>query len=281
MSLVRPNLHLKSDWTLDETILRYMIYSANTEMMQQWQESVLSNLRNWTAESTPRILFDLSYPNVSMSYFVLSHRELFNMGITTEGKKDFLAFLDQQPDREIKLAVVLSNTMLGALSNYIPTDYGRLNLTPRIFFRRETAEQWLGFEAGVDSFNTNSITSETLLKVMQELDGNHQDVYGDRDYLRILVNESLEMIPINDGQPIIVGRTTKVDFDLSGFGDLARSISRRHAQISLSNGRLSIIDLNSRNGTYVSDQQIPQGKAVFIRRDDVIRVGGIKFSIMF
>ncbi|MEO1287513.1 MAG: FHA domain-containing protein [Chloroflexota bacterium] len=279
--MMQPNLYLKTEWSDDQKILRYLVYTANTSVMEQWRESVMSHLRNWQGDDTPRILFDLSYPNVSMSYFVLSHRELFNMGITPDGKHEFLSYLDKTPDKDVKLAVVLSNTMLGALSSYVPTSYGRGNFTPRVFFSPDTAEQWLRVETGLALFNTNTLQSDTLMRVMDNLNQNDQDIYGDRDYLRILVNESLEMIPITDGRPIVVGRTRDVDLDLSEFGQLARSVSRRHAQISLSNGRLSIIDLNSRNGTYVSGRKIPQGKAIFIRRDDMIRVGKVEFSVIF
>lgn len=279
--MAKPNLYLNSDWSDDNRILQYAIYSANTSMMQQWRESVLSHLHAWSKDDSPRFLFDLSYPNVSMSYFVLSHRELFNMGITSDGKSQFLTFLDAHPDTDVKLAVVLSSTMLGALSNYIPTNYGRHNFIPRIFFSREIAEDWLQVQAESEALNTNSLNPALLLEVMQDTPQSEQDIYGDRDYLRILVNESLEHIPITDGQPITVGRALDADLDLAEFGPSASSVSRRHAQITLSNGRLSIIDLDSRNGTFVDNQQIPQGKPVFIRRNDVIRIGNVEFSVMF
>jgi hypothetical protein len=279
--MVHPNLYLQSDWSKGEKILRYTVFTANGEMMQQWSEDVMTALRHWDVETQPRILFDLSYPNVSMSYFVLSQREIFNVGITPLGKTYFLKFLENNPQVTVKLAVVLSNTMLGALSKYVPSDYEKDNFKARIFFKREAAEQWLSVEPGEEAFNTGSITSETLMKVIQELENRDLDVYGDRDYLRILVNGSLELVQIPNGRPIIVGRTTRADLDLSVFGQLARSVSRRHAQISLSNGRLSIIDLDSRNGTYVSERKIEAGKALFISRDVVIRVGNIEFSIMF
>lgn len=279
--MAHANLHLQSAWKKDEKILHYTIYSLNSEMMQQWSEDVLTAIRHWDMASQPRILFDLSYPNVGMSYFVMSQREIFNAGVTRNGKDYFLKFLENNPEINIKLAVLLSNTMLGALSKYVPTNYGKENFNGRIFFERDAAEDWLLVEPGEEVFNTNSITSETLLRVIQQLESHKEDIYGDRDFLRIFVRDSLEVVSINQGRPIIVGRTNQADLDLGVFGEIARSVSRRHAQISLSNGRLSIIDLKSRNGTYVSGRKIEAGKAVFLSRDDVIRVGNIEFSIIF
>jgi len=279
--MVHPNLHLQSDWTKDEKILRYTIYSLNSEMMQQWSEDVLTALRHWEITSQPRILFDLSHPNVSMSYFVMSQREIFNAGITRDGKDYFLKFLDNNSLTNVKLAVVLSNTMLGALGKYVPTHYDKKNFSGKIFFEREAAEDWLMVEPGEETYNTNSITSETLLRVIQELESSDDDAYGEREFLRVKVKGSLEVVPIQQGRPIIVGRTGKADLDLGAFGQIARSVSRRHAQISLSNGRLSIIDLESRNGTHIAGRKLEPGKAVFIGRDDIIRVGNIEFSIVF
>ena len=272
---------LQSDWTADHSILKYSIYTVNQQMMEQWNKDVLTALRHWDNSKQPRLLFDLTHPNVSMSYYVMCHRELYNVGITPDGKDYFLKYLDSNPSVKVKLAVVLSNTLLSALSKRLPPDYKKPNFSARIFFKHDAAEQWLRVEPGEESMNTGRISSNTVLRAIHAIDFDTKDIYGNRDYLRLMVNGSPEEIPIIKGRPVIVGRTPRADLDLSGFGEIARSVSRRHAQISLSNGRLTIIDLESRNGTYVSGHKIEPGKAIFIRRDDTIRVGNIEFSILF
>lgn len=278
--MARPNLHFQSDWIQNDTILKYAIYTTNRYMMKQWSDEVLTALGHWNNNQV-KIIFDLTYPNVSMSYFVLSKRELLNLGVTEQGKSYFLNFLDKTPHLNIKLAVILSSAMLGVLHNYIPNTYGYDNFNAKIFFNATTAQDWLMVEAGEEAFNTNSVTSETLLKVIKTLESNTSDEYGNRDHLRVLVNGTLEIIPISEARPIIVGRSPRNDLDLSVFGQAARSVSRQHAQISLSNGRLTIIDLDSRNGTFVGTQQIAPGKVVFLRRDNVIRLGNLELSILF
>ncbi len=279
--MIRPNLHLQSDWVQNNQILKYTIYSVNRGMMQEWSENVLTSLRHWDKETPPKIIFDLTYPNVSMSYFVLSRRELFNMGITTSGKEQFLRYLKNNSQVNIQLAVILSSTMLGTLNNYVPINYEHDNFTAKIFFNATAAQQWLLVPPGEEAFNTGSITSEMLFKVIETLELDQSDIYGNRDHLRVLVNGTLEIIPITDARPIIVGRTSRADLDLSIFGQVARSVSRQHAQISLTNGRLTIIDLDSRNGTYVGKRKLEAGKPVFIRKDDIIRLGSLEMSIMF
>lgn len=276
--MAQPNLHFQSKWVQHKSILKYAIYTTNRRMVQEWSADVLTELRHWK-DNQPKIIFDLSYPNASMSYFVLSKRELFNMGITTEGKNHFLEFLEKNPQLNIKLAVILSSTMLGVLNNYVPNTYGYDNFQAKIFFNATTAQQWLMVDT--DEHSTNAVTSEMLLKVIQTLEADKSDEYGNREHLHILVNGTLEIIPISETRPVIVGRSSRADLDLGAFGEAARGVSRQHAQISLSNGRLTILDLNSRNGIFVSNQKVDAGKAVFLSRDNVIRLGGIKFSIIF
>lgn len=279
--MAHPNLYLQSDWTKDKTTMCYTLHRVDHDVMKQWSEDVLNALRHWDNEQAPRFLFDLTQPNVSMSYFVLCHRELYNLGVTTDGRDYFLKYLDTYPDIHVKLAVVLSNTMLAALSSRLPTNYDRHNFSARIFFDREQAEQWVKADPETDSVKTHRIGSNTLLRAIHALDFDEKDIYGDREYLQIMVNGSPEDIPIVEGRPIIVGRSSRANLDLSGFGNLAKSVSRRHAQISLSNGRLSIIDLESRNGTFISGRKVEPGVAIFIRKDDVIKVGNVEFTIRF
>ena len=81
--MIRPNLHLQSDWVQNNQILKYAIYSVNRGMMQEWSENVLTSLRHWDKETPPKIIFDLTYPNVSMSYFVFEPAQGANLRDTS------------------------------------------------------------------------------------------------------------------------------------------------------------------------------------------------------
>jgi hypothetical protein len=278
--LPEANLYLQNRWIADEQIRSFTVYTINSQMMEQWSYEVLAVLRHWPAEKPIRILFDLSHPNVSMSYFVLSGRELFNLGITPQGQAEVLRYLENHPQRHIKLAVVLSNTMLGTLSKYVTTLFREEHFNAKIYFDLAVAQTWL-LTTYEKPESPTIITSKEELVGLDLMESDDLDIYGERTHLRLLVNGSLEVLPISDAKPVILGRHPEASLDLRSYGEHARNVSRFHAQISLVNGRLSIIDLNSRNGTLVSGRQLESGKAHFIRRDDVITIGGIGISVVF
>ena len=282
MNLPQHNFQFEATWNPDNTILLYRIHSVSLAMMEDWSASVLDNLATWSGESSPLFLYDLTYPNVSMSYFILSQRELVNFGITRRGQSKFLGYLQKNLNTTLKLAVVISPTMLGALSQYIPMDYMQPNYYSRIFFNAEPATEWLTKDILFDAFNTDTITSEEAQRAIDSLRKSDEvDYFGNRDHLRVLINDTLEVIPIQEDAPIIIGRASDATFDVSQLGQNTATVSRRHAQLTLSNGRLTVIDLGSRNGTFLSSRRLDPGEVAFIRRDEVFRLGQMQIKVLF
>lgn len=85
----------------------------------------------------------------------------------------------------------------------------------------------------------------------------------------------------NDGRVInisvakfIIGRSEEAH--LRPSSDL---ISRQHCAITIENGRVTVEDLGSRNGTFVNDQQL-SGPLV-VKLGDVLRVGRLQFEMVF
>jgi pSer/pThr/pTyr-binding forkhead associated (FHA) protein len=58
----------------------------------------------------------------------------------------------------------------------------------------------------------------------------------------------------------------------------SESISRRHAAIVRKDGRILLMDLKSRNGTHVNDNQLDPSKAKVLKNGDRIRVGKLEFE---
>lgn len=73
-----------------------------------------------------------------------------------------------------------------------------------------------------------------------------------------------ELVPVRS--PLVIGRSTAADLVLND-----PEVSRRHAAISQENGILLLVDLQSRNGTYVNERRITQPHP--LQSGDVIRVG--------
>jgi hypothetical protein len=275
------NLYLQSEWLAAKQILCYTVFTVNKAMMAYWGEQVIQALREKSDSDTIRLLFDLSHPNVSMSYFVLTNRKLLNVGITEQGQQQFMDILAKNPQCEFKLAVLLSNTMLGALGKHTPEKYQQSNFLGKIFFNAAGAEQWLIAEKSGDDVKTGIIPTQDLDEALIVLAEYDLDIYGNRGQLRLLIMGSVEVVSISEDTPVTIGRGEQVDLNLRSYGHIARSVSRIHAQITLTDGRLSIIDLNSRNGTMLSGRQLEANKPAFIRRDDVIKVGLLEISVVF
>src|SRR5205085_3525056 len=75
------------------------------------------------------------------------------------------------------------------------------------------------------------------------------------------------------------GQDVPPDVDLSPFGAYDKGVSRRHAEIKC-DGKVSITDLNSSNGTYVNGQRII-GNSFALRHGDELRLGRLKLKIRF
>jgi pSer/pThr/pTyr-binding forkhead associated (FHA) protein len=57
----------------------------------------------------------------------------------------------------------------------------------------------------------------------------------------------------------------------------SESISRRHCAFIRKEGRILLIDLKSRNGTYVNEQKLDPAKAKVLKNGDHIKVGKLEF----
>lgn len=78
------------------------------------------------------------------------------------------------------------------------------------------------------------------------------------------------VIPVENSE-ILLGRHRSADIQ---FPDL--SVSRYHAVLTFSDGKLLIDDLNSKSGTYVNGKRI---KSAVLKINDEVRLGAIVFYI--
>lgn len=70
----------------------------------------------------------------------------------------------------------------------------------------------------------------------------------------------------------IIGRASECDISLA-----AAHLSRRHAQIQVTEGGLLVKDLGSANGTFINGQRITEGRA---KKGDEIRFDTLSFGVM-
>lgn len=86
-------------------------------------------------------------------------------------------------------------------------------------------------------------------------------------------NHEGKEIPIKD-EKFFVGRG-----DNCQLRPKSESVSRRHCAIVQKDGRVLLLDLKSRNGTYVNDKQLSPEKAKILKSGDKIRIGQLEFEI--
>jgi predicted component of type VI protein secretion system len=79
---------------------------------------------------------------------------------------------------------------------------------------------------------------------------------------------------VSEGQSILP------DIDLTPYEAYAQGVSRLHATIKVDEGKISIIDLGSSNGTRVNNATIAPHKVHEVKHGDVITLGQFKIQAL-
>jgi pSer/pThr/pTyr-binding forkhead associated (FHA) protein len=87
-------------------------------------------------------------------------------------------------------------------------------------------------------------------------------------------NHEGKLIPIKE-EKFFIGRG-----DDCHLRPKSESVSRRHCALVQKEGRLLLLDLKSRNGTYVNEKQLTHDKAKILKSGDRIKVGQLEFEVV-
>ena len=60
----------------------------------------------------------------------------------------------------------------------------------------------------------------------------------------------------------------------------SESISRKHCVIVQKDGRVLLLDLKSRNGTFINEKQLTHEKAKILKNGDMLRCGQLEFEVL-
>lgn len=83
-----------------------------------------------------------------------------------------------------------------------------------------------------------------------------------------------KIIPIKD-EKFLIGRGESCQ-----LRPKSESISRKHCAIVQKDGRLLLVDLKSRNGTFINEKQVSPDKAKILKNGDRLRCGQLEFEIL-
>jgi FHA domain-containing protein len=110
--------------------------------------------------------------------------------------------------------------------------------------------------------------------------------FQDLNQVIIHIRDAAEPITIRPANEFLIGRQDSAsgiapDLDLSTFGALEKGVSRLHAALRRGDEVLSIVDLDSANGTYLNGQRLAAHQPRLLRDGDEIRLGKLTLHIYF
>jgi hypothetical protein len=78
---------------------------------------------------------------------------------------------------------------------------------------------------------------------------------------------------------MFIGRGMNMDINLENFHAEESGVSRQHGLLSIENGQLTLMDLNSVNGTLVDRRRIPAQRPMPLKNDSLIQLGTLFIRI--
>lgn len=89
-------------------------------------------------------------------------------------------------------------------------------------------------------------------------------------------------LPLHDALMIgRQGKTVSVDVDLSPYDAHHKGISRQHAQIEISSGRVMLRDVGSVNGTRLNGKKLVPDYVYEIHDGDIVQLGMMAVRVFF
>ena len=100
------------------------------------------------------------------------------------------------------------------------------------------------------------------------------------------IESTQEPLMLDSKEKYVVGRVDTQsgnypDIDLTPFGGLDEGVSRVHAVFHRSNDTLTIIDMNSSNGTYLNGQRMVPDQPRVLQDGDELRFGKLVTRVYF
>ena len=110
--------------------------------------------------------------------------------------------------------------------------------------------------------------------------------FEERNQVIIHIRDAVEPITVVPGTEVLIGRRDTAsgvapDLDLTPHEALSKGVSRIHAALRRGDDVLSIVDLDSANGTYLNGQRLAAHQPRLLRDGDKIRLGKLVMHIYF
>jgi pSer/pThr/pTyr-binding forkhead associated (FHA) protein len=142
-----------------------------------------------------------------------------------------------------------------------------------------------------DSIHIETRRFEEMKSMQAAGAGTKKPLWGtaqfNRDSTVILrIESNNEPLLLDAKEKYVVGRSDSQsgnypDIDLSPFGGLDQGVSRVHATFQRTDNTLTLIDMNSANGTYLNGQRMVPNQPRVLQDGDEVRFGKLSTRIYF
>lgn len=133
---------------------------------------------------------------------------------------------------------------------------------------------------------SNRVTQETtivsLMNASDDIIKEKQGSLKDNQLLLIFPDYlPLTMVVELKNTKMFIGRGQNMDINLENFHAEESGVSRQHAMIFMENSQLTIMDLNSINGTLVDRRRIPAQMPIPLKNDSLIQLGSLFIRLYY
>src|SRR5260221_14438266 len=110
--------------------------------------------------------------------------------------------------------------------------------------------------------------------------------FGPTSAILIKVGDLDTSMPLSNKDEFFIGRydpdnAVTLSLDLTPYGAREQGVSRVHAAIRRGEGTITLVDLNSANGTHLNGQRLSPNQPRVLRDGDEVRLAKLIFRIFF
>lgn len=140
---IAPGLH--REMLADNRIVVFKPKAIYSSVLISWMDEALRLIKNWPENVPYLVMHDLSSRGVALVYGFSNNHDLFNLGVTEDGRQKMQEVLRTRPALRGRLAIVLSSRLSGRFVNrqaQQPLEDSP-QIESRIFLDREAGLAWL------------------------------------------------------------------------------------------------------------------------------------------
>ena len=129
--------------------------------------------------------------------------------------------------------------------------------------------------------------NRSLRSMLEKDPANGSDSVLPHTDVTLMIRGIPEHIAVSEEKPAVLGRLdhgtkgAQPDVDLNPYGATMRGVSRLHARLFIQDKHLFIIDLGSKNGTFIAGKRIEPNVPYGLSNGAEVLLGSLMFQVVF